>query len=181
MKKIIVFIIVMVAISISAVLVWGNYFILTKPLHEVIAADSRNEGVEVRARYGDYYKSSILVFDLKNVSATNSSADVFRVFLKYAEKMKEKDFDSVLLSFKGNPKFQLKGDYFKKLGVEFEAQNPVYTIRTFPENVYTVDGSKAFGTWTGGLLGVLGKQMDDFNAFHQQWYRDEVVTELQEK
>jgi hypothetical protein len=180
MKKIIVFLTAIVAISISAVLI-GNYFFVAKPLNEVIAADPRNQGIEVRTRYGDYYKPSVLVFDLKNVSATNSSADVFRIFLRYAEVMKEKDFDRVLLSFRGDPKFQLTGDYFKKLGVEFEVQNPVYTMRTFTENVYKIDGSKAFGTWTGGLLGVLNKQMEDFNAFHQQWYRDDVVAELKGK
>ena len=56
------------------------------------------------------------------------------------------------------------------LGQEYEKQNPVYTMRTFPENVYGVDGTQAFGSWTGGLLGVLGKQMGDFSELHKQWY-----------
>ena len=180
MKKIIVSITTIVTISILSVLI-GNYLFVEKPLHEVIAADPRNKGIEVRTRYGDYYKPSVLVFDLKNVSEENSSADVFRVFLKYAEIMKERNFDNVILSFRGNPKFQLKGDYFKKLGVEFEVQNPIYTIRTFSENVYKIDGSNAFSTWIGGMLGVLKNQMEDFNTFHQQWYRDEVVAEPQGK
>jgi len=53
-------------------------------------------------------------------------------------------------------------------------QNPVYTMRTFPQNVYALDGSPAFETWSGGLLGVLGKQLEDFSEFHKQWYLNEI-------
>ena len=43
-------------------------------------------------------------------------------------------------------------------------------MRTLPENVFKMDGTAAFGTWTGGWLGVVGKQMEDFSEFHKQWY-----------
>jgi hypothetical protein len=43
-------------------------------------------------------------------------------------------------------------------------------MRTFSENLVTPDGQRAFPVWTGGLLGVLQKQMEDFNEFHQRWY-----------
>lgn len=45
----------------------------------------------------------------------------------------------------------------------------IYLIRTFPENVKNLDGSPAFSTWEGGLLGVTNRQMEDFNAFMRQW------------
>jgi hypothetical protein len=32
------------------------------------------------------------------------------------------------------------------------------------------DGSRAYPTWTGGLLGVAGKQVEQFGDFHKQWY-----------
>ena len=47
-------------------------------------------------------------------------------------------------------------------------------MRTFPENVYRPDGARAFDSWTGGVLGVLGKQMEDFNEFHKQWYIEDL-------
>jgi len=43
-------------------------------------------------------------------------------------------------------------------------------MRTFPENLLKPDGSRAYQTWTGGLLGVVGKQVEDFNDFHRQWW-----------
>ena len=60
------------------------------------------------------------------------------------------------------------------LGEEFGEQNPVYTIRTFPEHLSRPDGAQAFSTWTGGILGVLSKQMDDFNKFNKEWYIEDL-------
>jgi hypothetical protein len=43
-------------------------------------------------------------------------------------------------------------------------------MRTLPENIHQLDGSAAYGTWTGGLLGVWGKQMEDLGKFSEDWY-----------
>jgi len=91
------------------------------------------------------------------------------------------EFDSVILSFRGKYKFRIEGGYFNKLGSELDSQNPLYTIRTFPENLYTLDGKRAYGSWTGGLFGVLSKQMGEFNDFHDQWYRNDLIAELKRK
>ena len=57
-----------------------------------------------------------------------------------------------------------------QLGGEYDFQNPVYTMRTFSSHLYRPDGTKAFPEWTGGWLGVMTKEMEQFNEFHQQWY-----------
>ncbi|WP_197530230.1 hypothetical protein [Deferribacter desulfuricans] len=102
-------------------------------------------------------------------------ADVFRVFLQFAEKMQSKEFKVIELSFKGKTKFKINGDYFRTLGKEYSWQNPVYTMRTFPEHLMNPDGYRAYPEWTGGLLGVLVKQMEEFNDFHKKWYLEDIV------
>jgi hypothetical protein len=144
------------------------------PLQKVIDDDPRNEGVMANAHY-DGFEFSTLVFDLKDISGTNSRADLFRVFLHYAHAMKDKDFESVELAFRGTTKFVVSGPYFKTLGKEFDSQNPLYTIRTFPENLQTPEGERAFPVWEGGMLGVLQAQMNDFNEFHDQWYLNDLL------
>ena len=52
----------------------------------------------------------------------------------------------------------------------------MYTIRTFPENLRTPDGERAFSVWEGGMFGVLKAQMEDFNEFHDEWYMDDMMT-----
>ncbi len=143
------------------------------PLQKVIVDDARNAGVEAKAHYGNI-GLSVLVFDLRNVSSNVSRADVFRVFLHYTKAMKDKRFDKVQLAWRGKTKFVISGSYFQKLGEEFDWQNPMYTIRTFPENLRTPSGERAFPEWEGGVLGVLKAQMDDFNHFHDKWYLDDL-------
>lgn len=153
----------------------ANYISVGSALSDTIKSDSRNAGIKVSAHYENYISPSSLVFDLKMVSETNSPADVFRVFLQFSSRMKNKSFERVILAHQGLVKFHLKGEYFKTLGVEFGDQNPVYTIRTFPQNIYRPDETLAFGTWTGGIIGVLGEQMNNFNKFHQEWYINDMA------
>lgn len=147
-----------------------NYLMLQSPMNEVAREDARNNGISVSAHYGYYIDPSTLVFDLRDVSMTNSKADVFRVLLQYAANMKSRRYERINLAFRGETKFILDGEYFQQLGQEYGAQNPVYTMRTFPSHLRRADGSEAYGTWTGGLLSVLGKEIEDFNDFHDQWY-----------
>ena len=83
------------------------------------------------------------------------------------------DYQKLIFSFRFNKKFYINGDYLTKLGKEYSTQNPVYTLRTLAENIYKLNGQKAFSTWTGGLLGVIKEQMDDHNTFHQEWYLED--------
>jgi len=147
-----------------------NFVILQSPMSEILGADPRNKGITISVHFGNYINPSELVLNLRDVSGSNSPADVSRVLIQYAEALKAKEFERVILAYRGTQKFQLKGAYFRALGKEYGTQNPVYTMRTFPENVYELDGTAAFGEWTGGLLGVVGKQMEDFNEFHKRWY-----------
>lgn len=165
-----------VLVAVLATVFGANYLILQSPMAKVLNADPRNKGVNVSVHFGKYINPSEIIFDLRDVSGSNSPADITRILLQYAQELKEKKLDRVILAFRGTHKFQLKGEYFHALGEEYGTQNPAYTIRTFPENVYELDGTAAFGTWTGGLLGVVGKQMDEFNEFHKRWYLGDMAS-----
>lgn len=142
----------------------------------VLRSDPRNAGILVSVRTRD--GGAKLVYDLTSVAGTNSMSDVFRVFLQFAKAEKDREFTSVELSFGSRPKFLIAGDYYRQLGREFGTQNPIYTIRTFPEHLTKLDGSAAYPTWTGGWLGVSAKQMQDFNAFHRAWWLDSSAAAL---
>jgi hypothetical protein len=165
----------------ALVIAAANYVNLQHAMSQVQQADPRNEGIRVFVHYKYFVNLNTLVYDLREVSGTSSPMDVTRVLLQYAEQQKERSFTVVELSHRGNGKFLLQGDYFRKLGQEYGTQNPVYTLRTLPENLYKSNGSHAFGTWTGGMLGVLGSQMDDFTTWHRAWYIDEFTSGSSDK
>ena len=151
-----------ILVSLAAIAATTNYIMLTQPFEEAVSQDSRNAGVSIRVHYKYYIDPFVVVFDLRKVSPDNSAMDVTRV--------KNRQYNSVTLAYSGKPKFSLGGEYFHWLGVEFGKENPVYMIRTMPEHVLKMNGAPAFSTWTGGILGVLARQMEDFSEFHKQWY-----------
>lgn len=166
---------VLLLIILPICLVYGyNYVRLQSEINSVIAGDSRNTGIGVSVHYAYYVDYSTLVYDLRSIDSGNSMADVFRLFLQFSDKVQSQRFTEVELLHKGKMKFTMAGDYFGTLGREYAVQNPVYTMRTFPENLKNPDGTRAYGEWTGGILGVALKQIEDFNDFHKRWYLEDL-------
>lgn len=166
-------------IAILALVVGGiysfNYLTLIQPTVLKTDFDSRNEGIKFDLHYKYFILTSTLVFDLKDVSSNKAIADVFRVFLQTTSALKEKEFTTIELSYKGTTKFTLRGDYYSLLGREYGDQNPVYTMRTFPEHLYDLSGQTAYSEWSGGLFVVMSKQMEDFKDFHDKWYLNDLT------
>lgn len=163
------------AVALVLLIASFNYIGLQHAMAKVEDSDSRNDGIEVFAHYKYFVNPNVLVYDLRNVADTSSPLDVTRTLLQFAERQKDKQFAHVELAFKGERKFVMEGTYFRELGQEYGVQNAAYTLRTLPQNLYKPDGSKAFGEWTGGLLGVLARQMDDFRSWHQAWYIEDLA------
>lgn len=162
-------------VILTGVAAW-NYLSAWAPAHRAIDQDPRNAKVVIWPyhRYG--IAPGELVMDLRSVDPEAAPLDVIRVLLHAASGLKQRRFDRVVLSYRGAPKLMLKGDFFKTLGEEYGQQNVAYTLRTLPENVYRLGGEQAYGTWTGGVLGVLGKQMQDLGKLSEDWYLQDMAT-----
>jgi len=163
-----------VAGAILAVFLY-NQVKLQGPLDKVLAADDRNKNVNARAHFDHWIDSGTVVFNLSTVAGNSSQMDVFRVLLQFARSQKEQKYKQVILASYGENKFIVPGDYFQQLGAEYGSQNPVYTIRTFPHHVSNMSGEKPFPEYTGGILGVLGKEMDEFNDMNKQWFLNDYI------
>jgi hypothetical protein len=163
------------AILLGIVVVFcANYFRLGMYADQAVSADSRNSGIEISLHYANYVDPNDIVLDIRSVSATNSKMDVTRVLLQVAAKLSSRHFAQVYLASKGSAKFKLSGDYFQEIGEEYPYQNAIFTIRTMPENVLELDGTHAYGTWTGGILGVVMQQMKDFGDFEDRWFANDL-------
>jgi hypothetical protein len=148
-----------------------NYFLVSRVVSAKLTADPRNSGYALSAHYGMYLEPGVLVLDLRSLDKA-APLDLFRGLFQASDALYAagRRFDRVVLARQGTDIFLMKGDDFAAIGQQFGAgQNPVYLIRTLPEKLYKPTGEGAFGQWTGGLLGVLGKQMEDANAAAKRW------------
>lgn len=165
---------VLVAAAFALGMLGWNYLTVWRPVSTHFAEDVRNAKVHAWTYHQYGVDPSVLVFDLRGFEDDTAPLDITRALLQSADALKDQTFERIVLAFQGTPKLQLNGDYFHTFGTEYGKQNPVYTIRTMPENVYRLDGSRAYATWTGGMLGVLGKQMEDVTQFAKDWYIEEL-------
>lgn len=159
-------------LAVAAALVWVlNYVLIQRHVSHVLDSDPRNAGYSISAHYRFYVEPGTLVLDLREVSAA-APLDLFRGLFQSAAALTSagRRFDRVILVRAGTPVFMMTGEDFANLGAEFAGgQNPIFLIRTLPEKLYRPSGEAAFGHWEGGMLGVLGKQMEDANNAGRQW------------
>lgn len=176
MRKTIVILLLVVSSAAAANLFW-----VTLPSFERLSADPRNAKVTIvpYLRWG--VDPSTLVVDLWTIDGEASMADVDRCLLDIAAALKDRSFTSVELAHRTSVRFRMTGSYFKTLGTERDWQNPVYTMRTMPENMRTPEGMPAFGQWTGGMLGVLNKQMEDHQTLHRRWWLDDMIGRIADR
>lgn len=163
-----------------AVLAW-NYFAVFSPAIANIKKDERNKDLSVWVYHRFAVNPNVLVFDLRSISGEAAPIDVVRTLFQGADALKDKSFDKVILAYEGQDKFYLEGAFFKNLGLEFGTQNPIYTMRTLPQNVRRLDGTSAYGTWTGGLLGVVARQMEDLGQFSKDWFLTDALLEADDE
>jgi len=147
---------------------------LTAERDSILEKDARNQSVEFNLRTN----GEELTFCINEISANAAAMDVFRVFLHTADVLKERKFEMVNLCFREETRFKLNGAAFATIGHDFEIQNPMYTLRTFPEKVLLPDGTPAYETHRGGVLYLMKVQMADFSDMHGKWYLNEMAAEI---
>ena len=152
-----------------------NETTLQKPLQQVLVSDPRNHMVRARAHFDGWIDTHSVVFDLNDVAGETSQMDVFRVLLQYAKEQRDHRYQRIILAAYGQKKFVVPGDYFQKLGQEYDTQNPVYTVRTFSHHVSTMDGANPFPEPDGGILWVVKQEMEQFTDFNKRWYLDDFL------
>jgi hypothetical protein len=164
--------IVLVVCAVGGLWVY-NQITLQKPLERVLAADPRNHVLNAKAHFDGWLDTRSVVFDLTDATGDASQADVFRVFLQYAKELRGRRYERVILAAYGQKKFVVPGYYFQQLGQDYDTQNPVYTVRTFSHHISTMDGTKPYPKPDGGILWVVGEEMQQFNDFNKKWYLDD--------
>jgi len=149
---------------------------LTELNSALLKRDPRNQSIE----FSFLKDGTTLTYCVYDLSGEASAADVFRILLQAADELKAESFETVQLCFRDEARFKLDGTDFKTIGEEFEIQNPMYTIRTFPEKLKTLTNEQAYMSHQGGVLYLMRVQMADFNDMNGKWFLNDVRAEAEE-
>ncbi|WP_148293647.1 hypothetical protein [Azospirillum sp. B4] len=163
-----------VGLAIAAVGIAGwNLACVTLPVARALDQDPRNGPVQVVAYHRGLVLPDTLVVDVWGAQPPAGSLDVLRALMQAAAILDEHNYETVVLAYRGRPRFKLPGFYFQQLGHDYDrGEDTTNLVRTLPQNVRTLDGNAAFETWTGGMLGVQDRQMDDVQTFSRRWWMD---------
>ena len=146
------------------------------PVSQALGSDDRNGGFDLHAYRSLLVHPRDITLDLVAVDAA-ATVDLTRGLFQAAEALKDREFGKVTLARGSKAVFVISGADFKQLGESVAAgENPVYLLRTLPEKLMLPDGRRAFGSWSGGWLGVLSGQMEDLNVFGPAWVNGEPPT-----
>jgi hypothetical protein len=146
----------------------ANLFLLQEPMNDVLHESTAFQGMNVSAHYEYWVVPGVVVYDLRELSIRQTPIDVHTAFLEFAQKLKDKRYSRVELSYKGTTKFSIDGDSFRHIGDEYAKKNYDYVLYTVPRLFHAVDGAPQ------PAAGVSGR--DALVQFHKQWYGHDVLT-----
>lgn len=155
--------------------IWAWNATISRPVATALAGE---EAVTMSVYRKGYVSADAIVVDLREVSGTASMADVDRNFFKTAEALKDRRFETVVLAYRGTPKWLFDGAAFQTIGRERAFQNPVYVMRTMQRDVKNLDGTPAFPPVYGGWLGVLGQELEQHKSFHDGWWLGDAMSAI---
>lgn len=160
----------LLSLALGALVAWNA--VVYRPVAIALAGE---EDVSLSAYRRWLISPDAIVIDIRAVKGTASMAAMDRNLFKAAEALKDQRFGTVVLAYRGTPKWLIDADAFQTIGRERAFQNPVYVMRTMQQDVKTLDGAPAFPASSGGWLGVLGEELNQHKRFHEGWWLDDAI------
>lgn len=146
----------------------ANLFLLQEPMNQVLKDNAAFSGMQVSTHYEYWVVPGVVVYDLRQLSFRQTPIDVHTAFLEFAKRVRDRRYQRVELSYRGNTKFEIDGGSFQKLGVEYAKRNFDYVLYTFPRLFHSKRGeSPASGNES---------DRDKLLQFHREWYGDDQMT-----
>lgn len=145
----------------------ANMFLLQEPMNQVLHDNVAFSGMHVSAHYEYWIVPGVVVYDLRDLSVRQTPIDVHTAFLEFAKRLRERKFNRVQLSYRGNAKFEIDGASFRKLGDEYAKRNFDYVLYKFPQLFHATHASQ---------VNSSNSARDQLVQFHREWYGHDVLT-----
>jgi hypothetical protein len=157
------------AVVVAGVLAVAGYLYLRGlPLRQALEACDSYPRLNAKVYYTDSLSLDSVTFDFIEARSARK-IDLAHLMLEFAHKVDGKGPNKLVLARQGKPLYYLNWTDVHELADEYTYGNPIWSFNHLPERLHRMDGSKPYGTWTGGVLGVLKGQSEDLLSFLEAW------------
>jgi DNA-directed RNA polymerase subunit RPC12/RpoP len=125
--------------------------------------------VDVSVYYRGYLSTRDIVFDFQTGAAKGRRIDPVHLLMQFASRLNLAGTDNVYLARDGDERFRVASRSLDPLASSYENGGRIWAFNNLPAAVRRIDGSQAYGEWTGGWLGVMKGQVEDLGSFLEQW------------
>lgn len=131
----------------------------TCPSREVVGGD---------VRVG-YTLGGNIVFDVRSCEGDSRLIDPLHLLLQFGYILRDTEIDHLAIASGGEEVYRLPKPDLDELARQYELGARIWAFNHWPERLREPTGERAFGTWTGGFIGVLAGQAKDLNEALRTW------------
>jgi hypothetical protein len=132
--------------------------------------------VAVRVNYSGIFDTQTVIFDLRDGGSPSARGiDPVHLLMQFASKLDLYSTRRIVLARNGQHRFCVSSDDMRPLADSYANGGVLWAFDNLPARVRRMDGTRAFGEWTGGWLGVLKEQTEDLAQFINEWIGDSYV------
>ena len=133
-----------------------------------LASCPSREGVGGDIRVG-YALGGNIVFDVRSCKRDSRLIDSLHLLLQFGHKIKDEGFTHLSIASAGEEVYRLEEADLNELAYQYELGARIWAFDNWPERLRKPTGERAFGSWTGGSIGVAMRRMEDLNEALKTW------------
>jgi hypothetical protein len=133
-----------------------------------LASCPSREGVGGDVRVGHTFGGNI-VFDVRSCKGDSRLIDPLHLLMQFGHKIRDEGFTHLSIASAGEEVYRLEKSDLNELAHQYELGARIWAFNQWPERLRKPTGGRAFGSWTGGSIGVAMRQMEDLNDALKAW------------
>ena len=158
------------AVVTVAILLLIYFYVRSSDLRSKLSKCESWGVVTAKVSYSGLIGTNTVIFDLREGGSVSARRiDPVHLLMQFSDKLNLYTVNRVILARNGQNRFYISGSDLRQLSDSYAGGGRIWAFNNLPARVRRMDGSRAFGEWTGGWLGVLQKQTVDLDAFITEW------------
>lgn len=143
----------------------ANFLILQRPMNDILRGNETFRGMSVSTHYKWWLVPAEVVYDLRAPGDGLGPLHVQAALLEFARTRLGGNEDRVLLRWRGDTRFSIRGEDFREIGRRYADGDFEYALLTLPRMVVPIDQSSPI---------PASDSREALEEFHRIWYGESI-------